>query len=57
MWDAGFMKYLTDICSGAWKNVSLKPYNFNAKGALTPSGALHPCTLTQQILLLADLFG
>ena len=30
-------------CSGAWKNVKLKPYNFKSKGALTPSGALHPC--------------
>ena len=29
--------------SGAWKTVKLKPYNFKAKGAPTPSGALHPC--------------
>ena len=28
--------------SGAWKTVHLKPYNFKAKGAPTPSGALHP---------------
>ena len=31
-----------DYRSGAWKTVHLKPYNFKAKGALTPSGALHP---------------
>ena len=30
------------LASGAWKTVQLKPYNFKAKGALTPSGALHP---------------
>ena len=30
------------IQTGAWKTVKLKPYNFKAKGALTPSGALHP---------------
>lgn len=30
------------LASGAWKTVKLKPYNFNAKGAPTPSGALHP---------------
>lgn len=32
-----------ELRSGAWKNVKLKPYNFKSKGALTPSGALHPC--------------
>ena len=30
------------IANGAWKTVKLKPYNFNAKGAPTSSGALHP---------------
>ncbi|KAJ5888368.1 Phenylalanine--tRNA ligase alpha subunit [Penicillium taxi] len=42
-----FVKEETDLtaemlASGAWKTVELKPYNFNAKGAPTPSGALHP---------------
>jgi phenylalanyl-tRNA synthetase alpha chain len=42
-----FVKQETDltadmIASGAWKTVKLKPYNFNAKGAITPAGALHP---------------
>ena len=42
-----FVKEETDLTadmlvSGAWKNVKLKPYNFKAKGALTPAGALHP---------------
>ncbi|KAI9729320.1 MAG: Phenylalanyl-tRNA synthetase, beta subunit, cytoplasmic [Cirrosporium novae-zelandiae] len=42
-----FVKEETDltadmIASGAWKTVKLKPYNFNAKGAITPTGALHP---------------
>ena len=42
-----FVKQETDltadmIASGAWKTVELKPYNFKAKGAVTPSGALHP---------------
>ena len=30
------------IASGAWRTVQLKPYNFKAKGAPTPAGALHP---------------
>lgn len=30
------------LASGAWKDVRLKPYNFNAKGAEPDSGALHP---------------
>ena len=38
---------LADCVSGSWKTVQLKPYNFNAKGALAESGALHPCKLTQ----------
>ena len=42
-----FAKEETDLtadmlASGAWKTAQLKPYNFNAKGAVTPSGALHP---------------
>ena len=42
-----FVKEETDLtadmlATGAWKTVKLKPYNFQAKGALTPSGALHP---------------
>ncbi|KAJ5628942.1 Phenylalanine--tRNA ligase alpha subunit [Penicillium lividum] len=42
-----FVKEETDltpemIASGSWKTVQLKPYNFNAKGAPTPCGALHP---------------
>ena len=42
-----FVKEETDLtadmlASGAWRNVKLKPYNFKAKGAITPSGALHP---------------
>ncbi|KAJ5289904.1 uncharacterized protein N7443_010157 [Penicillium atrosanguineum] len=30
------------LASGSWKNTQFKPYNFNAKGAPTPAGALHP---------------
>lgn len=42
-----FVKEETDltadmIASGAWRTVQLKPYNFKAKGAPTPAGALHP---------------
>jgi phenylalanyl-tRNA synthetase alpha chain len=42
-----FVKEETDLtaemlASGAWKTAKLKPYNFKAKGAPTPSGALHP---------------
>jgi phenylalanyl-tRNA synthetase alpha chain len=42
-----FVKEETDLtaemlASGAWKEVKLKPYNFKAKGAPTPAGALHP---------------
>ncbi|KIV95832.1 phenylalanine-tRNA ligase, alpha subunit [Exophiala mesophila] len=42
-----FVKEETDLTaemlqSGAWKTATLKPYNFKAKGAPTPSGALHP---------------
>ena len=42
-----FVKEETDLtaemlATGAWKTAQLKPYNFQAKGAPTPSGALHP---------------
>ncbi|KAI5292345.1 Phenylalanyl-tRNA synthetase, beta subunit, cytoplasmic [Ascosphaera acerosa] len=30
------------LATGSWKTATFKPYNFNAKGAPTPSGALHP---------------
>ncbi|KIW70361.1 phenylalanine-tRNA ligase, alpha subunit [Phialophora macrospora] len=36
------------LASGAWKTVQLKPYNFKAKGAITPSGALHPLNKVRQ---------
>ena len=44
---AEFVKEETDLtadmlATAAWKTVKLKAYNFNAKGAPTPSGALHP---------------
>jgi phenylalanyl-tRNA synthetase alpha chain len=48
-----FAKEETDLtaemlASGAWKTVKLKPYNFNAKGASTLSGALHPLNKVRQ---------
>merc|ERR1711939_767200 len=36
------------LASGAWKTVQLKPYNFKAKGAPTPAGALHPLNKVRQ---------
>ncbi|KAI4136782.1 MAG: hypothetical protein LQ341_005454 [Variospora aurantia] len=44
---AEFVKEETDLtadmlATGTWKTVKLKPYNFKALGAPTPSGALHP---------------
>lgn len=30
------------LASGAWKTKQFKQYNFDAEGALTPAGALHP---------------
>lgn len=36
------------IASGAWKTAQFKPYNFNAKGAPTPSGTLHPLNKVRQ---------
>lgn len=30
------------LCSGGWKDASFKKYNFDAAGAPTNSGALHP---------------
>ena len=48
-----FVKEETDltadmIADGSWKTAKLKPYNFNAKGAITPSGALHPLNKVRQ---------
>ena len=48
-----FVKEETDLtaemlASGAWKTVQLKPYNFKAKGAITPSGTLHPLNKVRQ---------
>ncbi|EFE38476.1 hypothetical protein TRV_06860 [Trichophyton verrucosum HKI 0517] len=42
-----FVKEETDLtvdmlADGSWKTAKLKGYNFKAKGAITPSGALHP---------------
>lgn len=47
------------ICyhSGAWKTVKLKPYNFNAMGAPTMSGALHPCTSRRSVVPTFDLIS
>lgn len=35
-------QHWADCCSGSWKTVQLKQLNFNSKGAVTESGALHP---------------
>ncbi|KAF7713300.1 Phenylalanine--tRNA ligase, alpha subunit [Penicillium ucsense] len=48
-----FVKEETDLtpemlADGSWKTVHLKPYNFNAKGAITPAGALHPLNKVRQ---------
>ena len=48
-----FVKEETDLtaemlATGSWKTVQLKPYNFNAKGAITPAGALHPLNKVRQ---------
>ncbi|KKK16748.1 hypothetical protein P175DRAFT_0498149 [Aspergillus ochraceoroseus IBT 24754] len=48
-----FVKEETDLTvemlqNGSWKNTHFKPYNFNAKGASTPSGALHPLNKVRQ---------
>lgn len=48
-----FVKEQTDLTAemladGSWKTVKLKPYNFKAKGAPTPSGALHPLNKVRQ---------
>jgi len=48
-----FVKEETDLtaemlATGAWKTVQLKPYNFKAKGAPTPAGALHPLNKVRQ---------
>ncbi|KLJ05706.1 phenylalanyl-tRNA synthetase alpha chain [Blastomyces silverae] len=36
------------LTNGSWKTAKFKPYNFNAKGAITPSGALHPLNKVRQ---------
>ncbi|KAK2786731.1 Phenylalanyl-tRNA synthetase, beta subunit, cytoplasmic [Onygenales sp. PD_12] len=36
------------LTNGSWKTANFKPYNFNAKGAVTPSGALHPLNKVRQ---------
>lgn len=48
-----FVKEQTDLtgemlADGSWKTAKLKPYNFKAKGAATPSGALHPLNKVRQ---------
>ncbi|KAJ5095694.1 Phenylalanine--tRNA ligase alpha subunit [Penicillium alfredii] len=48
-----FVKEETDLTAemltnGSWKTAQLKPYNFNAKGAPTPAGALHPLNKVRQ---------
>ncbi|KAJ5156149.1 Phenylalanine--tRNA ligase alpha subunit [Penicillium capsulatum] len=48
-----FVKEETDLTvemltNGSWKTAHLKPYNFSAKGALTPAGALHPLNKVRQ---------
>jgi phenylalanyl-tRNA synthetase alpha chain len=36
------------IASGSWKTAQFKPYNFNAKGAPTTAGTLHPLNKVRQ---------
>ena len=48
-----FVKEETDLTAdmltnGSWKTAKLKPYNFKAKGAPTPTGALHPLNKVRQ---------
>lgn len=48
-----FVKEETDLTvemltNGSWKTAKLKPYNFKAKGAPTPSGAFHPLNKVRQ---------
>ncbi|EDP54016.1 hypothetical protein KXW98_009466 [Aspergillus fumigatus] len=48
-----FVKEETDLtpemlANGSWKTVTLKPYNFKAKGAPTPAGAFHPLNKVRQ---------
>ncbi|OJD22891.1 phenylalanine-tRNA ligase, alpha subunit [Blastomyces percursus] len=48
-----FVKEETDLtadmlANGSWKTAKFKPYNFNAKGAITPSGTLHPLNKVRQ---------
>lgn len=48
-----FVKEETDLtpemlANGSWKKAKFKPYNFNALGAPTPAGALHPLNKVRQ---------
>lgn len=48
-----FVKEETDLtpemlANGSWKTVTLKPYNFKAKGAPTSAGAFHPLNKVRQ---------
>ncbi|KAL2864198.1 phenylalanine--tRNA ligase subunit alpha [Aspergillus lucknowensis] len=48
-----FVKEETDLTAemlhdGSWKTAHFKPYNFNARGAPAPSGALHPLNKVRQ---------
>ncbi|KAL4878410.1 tRNA synthetases class II core domain (F)-domain-containing protein [Aspergillus karnatakaensis] len=48
-----FVKEETDLTvemlqNGSWKTAHFKPYNFKARGAPTPSGALHPLNKVRQ---------
>ncbi|CAG8131969.1 unnamed protein product [Penicillium salamii] len=48
-----FVKEETDltpemIASGSWKTTAFKSKNFNAKGAITPSGTFHPLNKVRQ---------
>lgn len=48
-----FVKEETDLTvdmltNGSWKTAKLKPYNFKAKGAPTPTGAFHPLNKVRQ---------
>lgn len=36
------------LANGSWKTATFKPYNFNAKGAVTPAGAFHPLNKVRQ---------
>ena len=42
--ESKFNRMFTDLynCSGSWKSASFKSYNFEALGAPSNGGALHP---------------